>query len=50
MSIEVLYDEQLDLFTIRVNGHEMFECMAADELNCLTLGEIEEVYRREIRA
>jgi len=41
MKIEVIYDEDLDLYSIEADGETVFECMGLDEVRNLTIGDIE---------
>lgn len=42
MIIAVYFDPQVGLYGIEVNGKVTMECLAEDEINALTIGEIRE--------
>ena len=41
MKIEVIYDEQLDIYTIKADGEVIFDCLSLDEVRNTTIGDIE---------
>ncbi len=40
VNIEVVLDSVIGLYTVLVNGVTILECLAEDELDALTVGEI----------
>ena len=43
MTIEIKLDEDINLYSVYVNGKVLLECMSGDEVSDLTIGELDEL-------
>ncbi len=43
MMIDYIFDEEINLYTVKYNGETILECLSADELESLTVGEIKQL-------
>lgn len=49
MKIEYILDESINRYTVKVDGEILLECLAENELDALSIGEIKRLVR-EVRA